>query len=61
MTWGAFSYNGVGPIYLIERKIDVLKHVDNVMIRYVEDEMPLVWVMHPKHTLKVAKEWFKYT
>lgn len=66
MVWGCFSHNGVGPIYRIPGIMDqhgYIKILDEVMLPYAEEEMPLKWVFQqdndPKHTSKRAKAWFQ--
>lgn len=66
MIWACFSYYGVGPIYPIKGIMDAAEYVkilDEVMLPYAEEEMPLVWVYQqdndPKHTAKRAKSWFE--
>lgn len=66
MVWACFSYHGVGPIRLIEKIMDQYLYVNILqtnMLSYAEDSMPLKWIMQqdndPKHTSKVAKEWFR--
>lgn len=66
MVWGCFSYNGVGPIYKINGIMDQHIYVDilnNVMLPYANEDMPLKWVFQqdndPKHTSHKAKEWFQ--
>jgi hypothetical protein len=65
MVWGCFSYYGVGPIYWIKSIMDRFIYVDimqNTMLPYAEEEMPLRWIFQqdndPKHTSKLAKKWF---
>lgn len=66
MIWGSFSYIGVGPIYCIKGIMDrflYIKILQDTMLPYAKEEMPLKWTFQqdndPKHTSKVAKEWFK--
>lgn len=65
MVWACFSYYGVGPIYWIKPIMDQHVYVnilENVMLPYADEEMPLLWVFQqdndPKHTSKKAKKWF---
>lgn len=65
MVWGCFSAHGVGPIHKVEGIMDRFQYKDileDVMLPYAEDEMPLAWIFQqdndPKHTAKVVKEWF---
>ncbi|KNC30997.1 hypothetical protein FF38_03163 [Lucilia cuprina] len=64
MVWACFSYYGVGPIYWIKTIMDQHVYVDileNVMLPYAEEEMPLLWVFQqdkdPKHTSRKARQW----
>ena len=66
MIWGCFSYYGVGPIYHIPGIMDqfgYIKILEEVMLPYAEEEMPLKWVFQqdndPKHTSKRAASWFQ--
>lgn len=66
MVWGCFSYYGVGPVYRIPGIMDqhgYIKILDEVMLPYSEEEMPLKWVFQqdndPKHTSKRATAWFQ--
>ncbi|XP_055910737.1 uncharacterized protein LOC129945100 [Eupeodes corollae] len=66
MVWGCFSWYGVGPLFWIKNIMDQEKYVDileNVMLPYADDEMPLIWKFQqdndPKHTSKKAKAWFQ--
>lgn len=66
MVWGCFSWNGVGPIHLIndtmtkERYRDIL---EEVMLPFAEENMPLRWIFQqdndPKHSSKLVSEWFQ--
>ena len=65
MVWGSFSGQGIGPIQKIDGIMDrfVYKNIlENTMLPYAEEEMPLKWIFQqdndPKHTSKVVKEWF---
>lgn len=65
MIWGCFSFYGVGPIYWIKDIMDrhlYVKILQEVMLPYAEDEMPLIWTFQqdndPKHTSLLAKQWF---
>lgn len=66
MVWGCFSYYGTGPIYKIDGIMDQHKYVEileEVMLPYAEEEMPLKWVFQqdndPKHTSKRARDFFR--
>lgn len=66
MIWACFSYYGVGPIYWIKNIMDrhLYVHImQEIMLPYVSEDMPLIWVFQqdndPKHTSKVAKQWFQ--
>ena len=64
MIWGCFSYYGVGPIYRIPRIMDQFEYIlEEVMLPYAEEEMPLKWVFQQdkdhKHTSKQAASWFQ--
>lgn len=66
MIWGSFSYNGVGPIHQIKGIMDQRMYAEilnEVMLPYAEENMPLKWVYQqdndPKHTSKLVKEWFR--
>ena len=66
MIWGCFSYYGVGPIYHIPGIMDQFEYIrilEEVMLPYAEEEMPLRWTFQqdndPKHTSKRAKAWFQ--
>lgn len=66
MVWGCFSYHGVGPIYWIKSILDqhlYVKIMEEVMLPFASEEMPLRWVFQqdndPKHTSKTAKRWFE--
>ena len=66
MIWGCFSYYGVGPIYRIPGIMDQFEYIrilEEVMLPYAEEEMPLRWTFQqdndPKHTSKRAKAWFQ--
>lgn len=65
MVWGCFSWYGVGPIHWIKDIMDQHVYVDilqNIMLPYVDENMPLIWTFQqdndPKHTSKLAKNWF---
>ena len=66
MVWGCFSWEGVGPIHLIESTMDRFVYKDlleTVMLPYAEKNMPLVWQFQqdndPKHSSKLVSEWFR--
>ena len=63
--WGCFSYYGVGPIYKTDGIMDqdiYLQILQNTMLPYAEEDMPLRWVYmqdnDPKHTSRRVKSWF---
>ena len=46
MLWGCFSVSGVGPIVWILGKMNAADYIDilqNKMLPFAEDEMPLKW------------------
>lgn len=66
MVWGYFSFSEVGPIYWIDGKINVVDYLhilENKMLQFVEEEMPLNWEFKPdddpKHSSKLVKSWFQ--
>ena len=66
MVWGCFSYYGFGPIYRIPGIMDQFEYIkilEEIMLPYAEEEMPLKWVFqqdnYPKHTSKQATSWFQ--
>ena len=66
MIWGCFSYYGVGPIYYIPGIMDQFEYItilEEVMLPYAEQEMPLKCVIQqdndPKHTSHQATSWFQ--
>ena len=65
IVWGSFSWCGVGPLHRIQWTIDqhMYKEIlENVMLPYAEENLPLVWKFQqdndPKHTAKSVKMWF---
>ena len=59
IVWGSFSWCGVGPLHRIQGTIDqhMYKEIlENVMLPYAEENLPLVWKFQqdndPKHTAK---------
>lgn len=65
IVWACFSYQGVGPIFKIENRMtadDYVKILQDVMLPYAEEELPLRWVYQqdndPKHTAKKTRNWF---
>lgn len=66
MVWGCFSYAAVGPLHRIDGIMDSLMYRDimeNVMLPYASEEMPLKWTYQqdndPKHTARIVKRWFE--
>lgn len=65
MIWGCFSRAGVGPLVKIEGKMDRFMYRDilqNTMLPFAEEEMPLIWRFQqdndPKHASRLVKNWF---
>lgn len=66
LLWGCFSSAGVGPLFWIKDKMcaaDYVNILNNVMLPYAKEEMPLIWEFQqdndPKHSSKLAKKWFQ--
>lgn len=66
MLWGCFSASGVGPIVWIQGKMNAADYTDvlqNKMLPFAEDEMPLKWEFmqdnDPKHSARSVKTWFQ--
>lgn len=64
-VWGCFSWNGVGPIHRIVghmNKEQYLSILENVMLPWAEENMPVIWSFQqdndPKHTAKLVKRFF---
>ena len=62
IVWGSFSWCGVGPLHRIQGTIDqhmYKEKLENVMLPYAEENLPLVWKFqqdnNPKHTAKSVK------
>lgn len=62
--WGAFSWYGVSPLYLINGNMDQTQYreiLENQMLPHATQNMPLGWKMQhdndPKHTSKSVKKW----
>lgn len=65
VVWGSFSYYGVGPLFRIQgimKATDYVGILQNCMLPYAEENMPLRWVFQqdndPKHTAKCTQKWF---
>lgn len=65
MVWGCFSGFGIGPLHNIIGTMDRFMYRDilkNVMLPYVEEQMPLRFQFQqdndPKHSSKLVKEFF---
>lgn len=66
MVWGSFSWYGVGPIYWIKEIMDLNVYIDilqNTMLPFAEEDMPLKWVLmqdnDPKHTSRTTQQWLQ--
>lgn len=66
MVWGCFSKSGVGPIVLIEEKMDRFLYgniLKEHMIPFAEENMPLRWWFQqdndPKHCSRYIKDLFE--
>lgn len=64
MVWGAFSYEGVGPLVEIEDVMDrfVYKDIlDKQMLPYAKNNMPHGWIFQhdndPKHASKIVSQY----
>ena len=64
MLWGCFSASGVGPIVWIQEKMNAADYIDilqNKMLPFAEDKMPLKWEFmqdnDPKHSARSVKTW----
>lgn len=64
--WGCFSYQGPGPIFLINENMTkeiYLNILKDIMLPFAEENLPLIWLFQqdndPKHTAKIVKEWFR--
>ena len=62
---GSFSWCGVGQLHRIQGTMDqhMYKEIlENVMLPYAEENLPLVWKFQqdndPKHTAKSVEMWF---
>lgn len=66
MVWGCFSWQGVGPLFRIKDTMTAVEYRDilqNVMLPYAEENMPLRWCYQqdndPKHTSRLVLEWLR--
>lgn len=66
LVWGCFSWNGVGPLFLINdimTKDVYINILNSVMLPYAEWNMPLIWTIQqdndPKHTARATTAWFR--
>lgn len=66
MVWGCFSGYGMGPLHRIDGIMDRFVYRDilkNVMLPYVEDNLPLRYKFQqdndPKHSSKLLKAFFQ--
>lgn len=64
MVWGAFSYEGLGPLVEIEGVMDrfVYKDIlDKQMLPHAKDNMPPGWIFQhdndPKHASKIVSQY----
>lgn len=64
MVWACFSGNGVGPIHRIHGTMNkemYQKILEDVMLPYAEENLPVVWRFQhdndPKHSARSVKEW----
>lgn len=64
MVWACFSGQGMGPLHRIHGIMDRFMYKDtlqNVMLPYAEEEMPLRWIFQqdndPKLTAKIVTQW----
>jgi transposase len=65
LFWGAMGRRGPGPIHVINGIMNAPMYVEimnDIMLPYARREMGRGWILQqdndPKHTSKVAKEWF---
>ncbi|CAK9801681.1 Transposable element Tcb1 transposase [Anthophora quadrimaculata] len=64
MVWGAFSYEGVGPLVEIEGVMDCFVYkdiLDKQMLPFAKDNMPDGWIFQhdtdPKHASKIVSQY----
>lgn len=66
MEWGAFNFSGIGPLHRVNGIMDQFHYkeiLENEMLPYAEDKMPVTWVFQhdndPKHTTRSIKKWIE--
>ena len=61
MLWACFSWNGVGSIHKIYGILDKEKYVDilnNVMMPWAEENLPVIWKFQQRSSLKIILSMF---